>query len=87
MLTAADIEAEYVDVFATISPRQLWAIELYGTARALVALDRGSLLAGTPDEQKAARELLFEGEADRRNREVRGVNAGRANLSLLHKRR
>lgn len=70
MHTAADIEAEYVDVMASISPKQLWAMQLYGAARALVAVERGSTLAGTPDEQRAARELLFEAEASLRNARI-----------------
>ena len=67
MVTARDIEAEYVDVFASMSPQQLWAVGVYGTACALVAVERGSTLAGTPDELRVARELLFEREASRRN--------------------
>lgn len=70
ILTAADIEAEYVDVLASISPRQAWAMQIYGAARALVAAERGSTLAGTPDEQRVARDLLFEAEAARRNAEA-----------------
>jgi hypothetical protein len=66
MLTAADIEAEYVDVLATISPRQRWAMQLYGAARALVAAEQGAAEAG-PDDHRIARERLFKAEAERRN--------------------
>lgn len=69
MLTPADIEAEYVEALATITPKQLWAVQIYGTACALVAAERGSTLAGTPDEQRVAREMIFTAEAARRNAE------------------
>jgi hypothetical protein len=69
MLTPADIEAEYVEALATITPKQLWAVQIYGTACALVAAERGSTLAGTPEEQRVAREMIFKAEAARRNAE------------------
>jgi len=67
MITARDIEAEYVDILATMSPQQLWAVEIHAAACALVAAERGSTLAGAPDEMRVARELLFDREAQRRN--------------------
>jgi hypothetical protein len=78
MLTAADIEAEYAQVMAGLSERQAWAMEIYAAARALVAADRGAPLAGTPDEQQVAREMLFEAEARWRNERLRALRAAGA---------
>jgi hypothetical protein len=70
MITARDVEAEYVDILSSMSPQQLWAIGIHSAACALVAAERGSTLAGTPDEIRTARELLFDREAERRNFEM-----------------
>jgi hypothetical protein len=70
MLTAADIEAEYVDVLASISPRQRWAMQLYAEARARLAAESGSTARAGAEAQRTAREALFKAEAERRNAEA-----------------
>jgi hypothetical protein len=78
MLTERDIEAEYVDVLASVSPRQMWAIQLYAAACALVAAERGAAAADVADQQKRAREALFRAEAARRNAEAQARAAAAA---------
>lgn len=80
MNTAQDLEAEYAEIVASMTPDQLWAVEMYGASRALVALERGGMLSGTPDELRVARALLFEEEARRR---TEGVSSTSARLRLI----
>lgn len=65
MSNAADLEARYASLMDAMTDQQRWAVEVYGTARALVAVERGSMLAGGPDDLRVAREVLFAAQVRR----------------------